>query len=179
MSALEVIAKPEFGKAELEWLTRLRSARAHSPGPPAFTLVFPGADWTAKELVRHVEATCAATARIRFCLRSAIIVPDLSTSSFNVFLVPDEGFGAIVRLHDRLHVGPLACCLRPEVPYIPHLTVASGTDLDLARRTKASLNTHDLAINGRIDAIEVRERDGGAAHCVAKVSLGRAVFRFH
>jgi hypothetical protein len=48
-----------------------------------------------------------------------MIVPDLSW--FHVFLVPDEGFGAIV----RPPVGSLAGGLHPEMPYIPHLTVAS------------------------------------------------------
>jgi hypothetical protein len=176
MSAIEVVAKPEFGKAELEWLLNLRQTRAHSSGPPAFTLVFPGADSTMKEVVQHVEATCAFTSRIRFCLRSAIIVPDFNMSWFHVFLVPDEGFGAIIRLHDRLHVGPLASCLRPEVPYIPHLTVASAKELDVARRTKASLNARDLAITGRIDKLEVHENRADGPRCIARIELARRVF---
>jgi hypothetical protein len=169
MSALEVVAKPKFGKPELEWLMRVREARASSSGPPAFTLVFPGADSTTDEVVRHIKATCATISRIRFCLRSALIVPDLN--GFHVFLVPDEGFGAIVRLHDRLHVGPLARCLRPEMPYIPHLTITSTTELAAARRTKTSLNAHDLSIAGRIDEIEIHERDDDAPRRVATVPL--------
>ncbi|HTZ36535.1 MAG TPA: 2'-5' RNA ligase family protein [Stellaceae bacterium] len=173
MGTLEVVARPEFGRAEFEWLSRLRCTMSRGPGEPAFTLVFPGGGASAPDIVKHVEATCATTPRIRFCLRSAVIVPEPNASAFHVFLVPDEGFGAIIRLHDRLHVGPLAGCLRPEVPYIPHLTVASTRDFDQARRTKASLNAHDLAIDGRIEAIEVHERDAGAAHCVARVPLAR------
>ena len=174
MGAIEVVAKPAFNKAELQWLTRLRETRAHSPGQPWFTLVFPGSESSAKEIVDHIAATCALTPRIRFCLRSAMIVPDFNMSWFHVFLVPDEGFGSIIRLHDRLHVGPLASCLRPETPYIPHLTVASTRELDLARRTKASLNAQDLAISGRIDEIEVNERHADGSRCVARVGLGKA-----
>jgi hypothetical protein len=154
MGAVEVVAKPAFNKAEMQWLMRLRETRMHSAGPPWFT--------------------CAVTSRIRFCLRSAMIVPDFNMSWFHVFLVPDEGFGAIIRLHDRLHVGPLASCLRPETPYIPHLTVASVRELDLARRTKASLNSQDLAISGRIDEIEVNERQADGSRCVARVGLGKS-----
>ena len=179
MVALEVVAKPEFGKAEFEWLTQLRRTKTHNPlGAPAFTLVFPGSDASAREVVRHVEATCAMTTRFRFCLRSAMIVPEPRTGWFHVFLVPDEGFGAIIRLHDRLHVGPLACCLRPDIPYIPHVTVASTREFDGARRTMASFNAKDLAIIGRVDEIEVHERDGGAPRCVARVPLARGGF-FH
>ena len=177
MGALEVVAKPEFGKPEHEWLTQLRQTKTHGAGPPAFTLVFPGAA-SSIEVVKHVEAICAATTRIRFCLRSAMIVPEHKMGWYHVFLMPDEGFGAIIRLHARLHVGPLACCLRPETPYLPHLTVASSKDFDAARETMSSLNARDLAIAGRIDAIEVHERDSVEDRCVATVPLARGGF-FH
>jgi len=171
MSALEVVAKPVFAKAEMDWLVHLRETQAHTAGSPEFTLVFPGSEFAAPEIVQHVEAVCAVTPRIRFCLRSAVIVPDLGMSWFHVFLVPDEGFGAIVRLHERLHVGPLANCMRPETPYIPHLTVASVKEFDLARRTKATLNAKDLAIAGHIDEIEVHQRDSTTPRCIARIAL--------
>ena len=175
MSALEVVARPEFGKAELDWLTHLRQTRAHSAGAPAFTLVFPGAE-SAHEVVKHVGETCAGVARIRFCLRSAMIVPESKMGLYHVFLVPDEGFGAIIRLHDKLHTGPLACCLHPETPYIPHVTVASTKEFEAARQTVALLNAKDLAIAGRIDEIEVHERDSAVPRCLAKVPLRHGFF---
>ena len=171
MSAIEVVAKPVLSKAESEWLIQVRERQAHNVGPPEFTLVFPGTTSPTREVTEHVKAVCAATSRIHFCLRSAVIVPDDSHSSFLVFLVPDAGFGAIVRLHDRLHVGPLAACLRPEVPYIPHITIAAVKEFVLARRIKASLNSNDFAIAGHLDELEVHERDAGAPRCVAKVPL--------
>ena len=171
MGALEVVAKPVFGKSDAEWLIRAREEHAHSPGAPEFTLVFPGTEFSTDDVVSHVAATCALTSPIKFCLRSAVIVPELGASRFIVFLVPDEGFGAIIRLHDRLHVGPLAGCLRPETPYIPHLTIASVADFNAARRIKAKLNGFDLGIDGRIDALEVHERGAGAAKCIANLPL--------
>jgi 2'-5' RNA ligase len=178
MSALEVVARPEFGKAELEWLMQLRKTRTHGSETPAFTLVFPGTDAATDEIVKHVEKACAATARIRFCLRSALVVPEHKMGWYHVFLVPDEGFGAIIRLHERLHTGPLACCLRPDISYIPHVTVASTAELGSARQTMTSLNAKDLAITGRIDEIEIQERDSTEPRCIAKVPLARGGF-FH
>jgi 2'-5' RNA ligase len=177
MSALEVVAKPEFGKAELEWLTQFPEKWVHGERAPAFTLVFPGAE-SAEDVVRHVEAVCAGTARIRFCLRTAMIVPEYKTGWFHVFLVPEEGFGAIIRLHDRLHHGPLARCWNPDPPYIPHLTVASMRDLDHARDTMAALNTRDLAITGRLEALEVQERELAQPRCIARIPFARNGF-FH
>jgi 2'-5' RNA ligase len=169
MSAIEVVAKPRFAEAETAWLVQLRETRAHSPGDPDFTLVFPGTEAPLREVVRHVEAICARTPRIRFRLRSAVIVPDMGM--YHVFLVPDEGFGAIIRLHEHLHVGLLADCLRPDVPYIPHLTIATTGDLTVARRIKASLNANDFDIVGHINELEIHQRDAAVARCVATVAL--------
>ena len=171
MGTLEVVARPVFGKSDAEWLVRARQEHAHSPGAPEFTLVFPSADLSAEDVLSHVAATCATTTPIKFCLRSAMIVPEPGSGWFHVFLVPDEGFGAIVRLHDQLHVGPMASCLRPEMPYIPHLTIASVNDFSVARRIKAKLNGFDLGIDSRIDALEVHERSAGAAKCIATLPL--------
>src|SRR5258708_5308068 len=171
MSTLEVVAKPVFAKSDAEWLVRARQEHAHSPGAPEFTLVFPGAELAADDVLSHVAATCATTPALIFCLRSAVIVPEPGSGAFHIFLVPDEGFGAIIRLHDRLHVGPMAGCLRPEIPYIPHLTIASVNDFSVARRIKAKLNGYELEIDGRIDALEVHERDAGATKCIASIPL--------
>ena len=43
MEVLEVVTRPQFHKAELAWLTEIRRKRTGNPGPPKFTLVFPGA----------------------------------------------------------------------------------------------------------------------------------------
>jgi 2'-5' RNA ligase len=137
--------------------------------------VFPGAQ-SADEVVKHVKETCAAASRIRFCLRSAMIVPEGKMGLYHVFLVPDEGFGAIIRLHERLHTGPLACCLRPDRPYIPHVTVASTQEFDAARQTMALLNAKELAITGRIDEVEVHERDSAVPRCLARVPLKHGFF---
>jgi len=171
MSTIEVVAKPVFSKSDAEWLIKARAEHAHSPGPPEFTLVFPGAEFSAADIVTHVAATCTVTAPVKFCLRSAVIVPEHGSDRFHIFLVPDEGFGAIIRLHDQLHVGPLASCLRPEVPYIPHLTIASVADFKVARRIKAKLNGYDLGIDGRIEALEIHERDAGCSKCIANLPL--------
>ena len=153
---------------------RLREARARNSGPPHFTLVFPGSSLEPHEFARQVAAAAAGATRIRFCLRSAIVVPDPEVSAYHVFLVPDEGFGSIVRLHDRLHATSLTACLRPNVSYIPHVTVASAHDFAAARKIAASLNSKEFAINGRIDELAVHRRDGDVVRCIARVPLAKA-----
>jgi 2'-5' RNA ligase len=173
MSSLEVVATPVFASKDRDWLVRLRHGHAKHPGPPHFTLVFPGSSLEAQDYTKHVAAASAGLRRIAFRLRGAVVVPDPQVRCFHVFLVPDEGFAAIIRLHERLHAGPLEVCLRPNVPYLPHLTVASEREFAAARRLAASLNAQDIDIAGRLDELEIQHREGEVARSIAKVPLAK------
>jgi hypothetical protein len=174
MDTLYVVAKPSFVKADLLWLTAIRAKRAGNFGPPQFTLVFPGANMEQTAFATLVRSRTANTRRIRFRLRSAVVVPEPIFGHFHVFLVPDEGFGAIVRLHDRLHVGPLEVCLRPEMPYLPHVTVATESNYAVGRKLAAEINSCDLSIVGVIDKLQIERRNGDVARLHSEVPLARA-----
>jgi 2'-5' RNA ligase len=173
MSTFEVVATPVFASKDRDWIVRLRHGHAKNPGPPHFTLVFPGSNLEAQDYTKHIAAASAGLRCISFRLRGAVVVPDPLVRCFHVFLVPDEGFAAIIRLHERLHAGPLEACLRPDVPYLPHLTVASEREFGPARRLAASLNAQDIDITGRIDELQIHRRDGAIGHCIAKVPLAK------
>jgi 2'-5' RNA ligase len=171
----EVIAAPEFAAADLAWLTALRQAHAGSRGgPPHFTLVFPGSTLETAEFTTEVQHAAAGLKRIRFCLRSAMIVLDPEVHSFHVFLVPDEGFGALIRLHDKLHSSRLAPQRRDTPPYVPHITVATERDFAAAHAHADLLNAKNMAICGRLDELIIQRRDGETARLVRKVALTKA-----
>jgi 2'-5' RNA ligase len=173
MDSLEVVARPQFDKTDLAWLTEIRSRRTGNPGPPYFTLVFPGADLAPAEFAALVRARVAAIPRIRFHLRSALVVPEATVRRFHVFLVPDEGFGAILKLHEAIHSGPLEGALRPDTPYIPHITVATSADYTAARKVAASLNAHGIDIPGVIDRLQVEHRLGETIKPLADIHLAK------
>jgi len=174
MESLEVIARPHFDKDDLAWLTDIRSRRAGSRGPPYFTLVFPGVDMTPKAFADRIRMNAQDFPRIRFRLRSALVAPEHTVRRFHVFLIPDEGFGAILRLHDALHVGPIETALRPETPYLPHITVATTTDHAAARKVAQALNQGGVDIHGHIDALQVERRTGEVIKEVAEIPLAKA-----
>lgn len=173
MESLEVIARPQFEKPDLAWLTDIRSRRAGNRGPPYFTLVFAGAEMPAHDFAAHVRAAAADIPRIRFRLRAALVAPEPTVARFHVFLVPDEGFGAILRLHEALHTGPVEAALNPERPYIPHITVATLADYAEARRLAAALNRGDIDIQGQIESLEVERRTGDTIRKVADAPLAK------
>ena len=169
--SFEVVAVPEFAPNDLEWIVRMRRSRAGNKGPPYFTLVFPGSDLDAPHYTAQVKAVARQVKRIRFRLRSAMVVPDPQVQSFHVFLVPDEGFSTIIRLHERLHGGALSVCQRLDMPYIPHLTIASERDIDTARSVASGLNAKDIAISGRIDSLVIQRREGEVVKLIGKHDL--------
>jgi 2'-5' RNA ligase len=174
METLEVIARPHFDKSDLAWLTDIRSRRAGSRGPPYFTLIFHGAQMTPSAFAEQVRKVAAGVPRIRFRLRSALVVPEPTVGRFHVFLIPDEGFGAILKLHDALHVGGIEAALRSDTPYLPHITVATTTSHEGARKLAQALNLGDIDIAGHIETLEVERRAGEVVRKVAEVPLAKS-----
>lgn len=171
MDTLEVIARPHFEKADLAWLTDIRSRRAGSRGPPYFTLVFHGTEMEPAAFVEQVRTLAAGIPRIRFRLRCALVAPEPLVGRHHVFLVPDEGFGAISRLYDALHVGDIEVGLRFDSAYLPHITVATTDDYAAARKLAQALNLGGIDISGHIDALEVERRNGDIVRKVAEIPL--------
>ena len=171
----EVIAAPEFAVADLGWLTKVREAHAGGHGgAPYFTLVFPGSELKTDDFTAEVQRAVVGVKRIRFCLRAAMVVLDPEVHSFHVFLVPDEGFGALIRLHDKLHNGRFAAYRREASPYIPHVTVGSEREFAAAHTLAATFNAKDMAVWGRVDELIIQRRDGEVARAVRKVPLAKS-----
>jgi hypothetical protein len=75
---------------------------------PHFTFVFPTFTLTESALIDHVTAVIAAMPAFDFVIRCAVLGDDAFSDNTHVFLVPDEGYSQIVRLHDRLYTDILA-----------------------------------------------------------------------
>lgn len=171
MESLEVIARPHFEKADEGWLTDIRKRRAGSRGPPYFTLVFPGVEMEPHAFAEVIRKNAHDIPRIRFRLRSALVAPEPTVGRFHVFLIPDEGFGAILKLHEALHVGPVEAAIRPDTPYLPHITVATCAERDTARKLAHVLNQGGIDIHGHIEALTVERRTGEVIREVAEIPL--------
>jgi len=72
-----------------------------------------------------------------------------------VLLIPDEGNGRLLRLHDSLYIGILAEKWLMKIPYIPHMTVANLEDCQECKDLTAEVNREGLKIAGLIRAVEI------------------------
>ena len=86
--------------------------------------------------------------RIKFISKCTVIVKDSFSEFTDLFLVPDEGYSDIVKLHDKLYSGILKNNLRFDIPYIPHIGIGGSTNPVECKSIADELNKSNFSING-------------------------------
>ena len=127
---------------------------------PHFTMVFQVRDLAETVFSERVARAAASSVAIRFICRYAMLHNDASSDDYYVFLVPDEGFSGLARLHDLLYMEALASKLRLDIPYLPHIGIATLKDPAHCKRLADEVNHKHLAIQGTVENISVVEYDG-------------------
>lgn len=93
--------------------------------------------------------------KIQFAVKCAALGKDHLSGFTHVFLVPDQGYSDILKLHDRLYTGLLAPELRLDLPFIPHLTIASSVDAHICKELAQGINSRDISIHGVIGNLDI------------------------
>lgn len=130
MINLLVVNYPTISADDFAWIQDIRQQQDElnfRAIDPHFTLVFPIIESDRVTLVRHIKRSIQCIQPFDFTLRCAILCNDDFSKYTHVFLVPDEGYSKIVKLHDRLYTGILADKLRLDLPFIPHIGIANGS----------------------------------------------------
>jgi 2'-5' RNA ligase len=170
---LAIVAYPQLSDVDRRWIEEFR--RAHDPQSSLiaahFTLVFP-AEVPTDDLVEHARAVLNNFQAFSFVLGRARTVKSVIGQGAHVFLVPDHGATPIIDLHDRLYSGFLESHLRPDIPFIPHITVAAHVDVDECERLTAILNEQRREIRGEVTGVDVVQ-GGGDARSMAHLELVR------
>ena len=109
---------------------------------------------------RHIKAEKLNTQPFAFTLTKAVVEENIYPKYFQVHLVANEPIAGIVELHDSLYVGVLASELRKDIPYVPHITVASNENKELIQQLADEINKSGLAIKGDVDGVTVSSFDG-------------------
>jgi 2'-5' RNA ligase len=128
---------------------------------PHFTMVFGIADMADSDYIQHVSAVAKTARRVSFDVCYAMLGADDESDIAHVFLVPDGGYGALSRLHDRLYSGHFASKLRLDIPYVPHITIGTLTDRRAAKALCDELNDRGLTISGAVESLTVGALENG------------------
>lgn len=161
--ALAVVNYPTLSEEDYEWIQSVR--KEHDPlyygvVDSHISLVFPTDGVEESTFVDHIGEKARSTSSFEVVFRCAILGDPDFQGHAHAFLVPDEGFSNIVRLHDRLYTGPLADFLRLDVPFIPHVGIANMPEPEDCKAIIDDLNAENFEIPGRVESLDVVEYDG-------------------
>jgi 2'-5' RNA ligase len=158
LATLAVVAYPNLAERDRRWVESIRAR--HDPQAARlnahFTCVFP-ATLSAPVLVEHVSVVLARFRTIRFVIRRAIAFRDPLAGNSHVFLVPDEGREELIALHDGLYGDTLQIHLRHDIPFEPHMTVATLDTFEACEGLAHAMNGAFPAIPGVVNAVDVVE----------------------
>ncbi|MGQ9369852.1 2'-5' RNA ligase family protein [Azospirillum sp. ST 5-10] len=170
---IAVIAEPLFRESDRLWIEAVRERHdpQHRRVRPHFTLVFPQSCGDPAPIIEHVEEVTARHTAMAAHLRVAVPVKDHLGTATHVYLMPDEGFSALVRLHDDLHRNVLADSLRLDVPYMPHVTVAVAEEAAAAKAIADGLNARAFDVACQIDAVSVVRCDTAHLQVLTRIGL--------
>ncbi len=156
--SLLVIAYPELKKKDHDWIQDLRNkydVLYYDVVKPHFTFVFPVFTLKKKELISEIKEKSKGLKEIEFCLRSAVLNKDSFNDYWHVFLVPDEGFSNIIKIHDKFYSGKLKDELFLAIQFTPHLGVGNSTNANECKKLVDELNKKNFEIHGRIKNLTI------------------------
>lgn len=162
--------------ADRAWIDDLRGRHRGSIFEAALgahvTLVFPTDATDPTSASSHLATVAADTVPFDLVFRAAMPWLDRYTGETFVYLVPDAGNAALIRLHDQLYSGPFAEVLRLDLPYVPHITLGRFGEAKVAKALVDDLNAQDIYIEARLDTVELfRLEEGEAPRRLAEVAL--------
>ena len=135
-------------------------------------MVFGLTDVPADTLEAHVHAVADTVPPIAFVLRHTVI--DAVGENAYLYLVPQEGGGALGRLHGALYTGPLLSAITLGVPFVPHITIGRFVDDASAKAVFDEVRGAGVDIVGRLSALTIVQLDGDVLRPLATVALNGA-----
>jgi hypothetical protein len=98
-------------------------------------------------------------------------VKDSFSPKTHLFLVPDEGYSTLVKLHDTFYRGVLEPALSLDVTYIPHLTIGDHLHAQMLKPVADAINYQNKCISGRVTTLDVLRYEEGSIETIHVVSL--------
>lgn len=159
--ALLAIAYPKISRSDFNWIQSIRKKndRQFNLVKPHITLVFGTEKLNSKEFTDHIQNKVHAFKSFQITLDSAKIVEDDSKNHCHAFLVPSIGFNEINELHDLLYEDELESELRHDIPFMPHLTIGSGSREEMTALVDR-INESKISIKGSVNQVSIISFDG-------------------
>lgn len=169
-----VVSYPKISKKNYDWIQKVRQKNDElyfNIIKPHFTLVFPLSSVFKKDLIKHSKTILSKTKKFEFLIKKAVIEKDAFNKYTHTFLVPDNGYNKIIKLHNKLYTGILKPELKKDIPYIPHIGIGNNKNPEISRKLAEEINTQKIIINGLIDKIDICEYENDKITTIGIVRL--------
>lgn len=170
---LHVIAYPQLAASDYEMIQSCR--RNHNSLfeviAPHFTIVFSVPDMPAADFIAEIKKQADHIPAIQFCIRCAVINKDSFSNNYDAFLVPDEGFSQIVKLHDKLYSNKLSRYHLLDISYLPHISIANSPEVLAIKKIADQWNEKEFAINGAISSLDIINYENRVITTIEKIHL--------
>ena len=169
-----VLAYPNISESDYQFIQDYRKKydpKYFSLVEPHFTIVFSTSNLSEDEFVVEVEKQTQGISKFDFKIRCATINQDDSKDFYHEFLVPDEGYSNIVKLHDKLYSDIFLDNLRFDIDFVPHIGIGNSEDVLVSKRRIDELNAKDLLIEGTVQVLDIVKYENNQISTVKKVTL--------
>ena len=172
--ALLVVAYPEIRGQDFDQIQDFRRVNDElyfKVVDPHFTIVFPVFDWEPERFVDEIVKQAQGIGPIQFTLRSAVLNKDAFNDYYHTFLVPDEGYGRFIRLHDRMYADRLFSQRVLTVDFIPHVGIGNSLEPQECLQMMREWNQEDFAISGRVSAVDIINYEHDTTETIRRIRL--------
>jgi 2'-5' RNA ligase len=170
---LLVIAYPKLTDEDLLRIENFRKEndKMFDVVRPHFTFVFPVADISVADFTAEIKEQLKQAEPISFCLRCSTINKDDFSEYYHAFIVPDEGFSQIVKLHDKLYSDKLFIHQRLDIDFIPHITIGNSKDKLVCKKMVDEWNSKTFLITGTVSTLDIAQYENDKVTTIEKITL--------
>lgn len=169
-----VIAYPDLEKKDFDKIQHYRELNDKlffKVIAPHFTIVFPVFDKTETEFIDEVKLQATNIEKFNFKIKCSTINKDSFSDHYHSFLVPDEGFSNIIKLHDKLYCDKLKDNLRLDIDFIPHIGIGNSLDKYLCKSMVDEWNKTDFSITGAVTKLTIVKYDNDKVTEIESINL--------
>jgi 2'-5' RNA ligase len=172
--ALAVVNYPTLSEKDFRWIQSVREKYDKlffNVVAPHFTLVFPTENISFELLFTHIQKVAERFEPFEFTIRCATVGDPDFMEHAHLFLIPDEGFSKMVKLHDAFYRGPLEPELRLDLPFVPHIGIASLPKPEACKKLADELNAQNFEIRGKVEMLDIIRYDGITTETIRQIGL--------
>lgn len=172
--AFAVVNYPTLSKSDFQWIQTIRKKHDklfYKIVEPHFTIVFPTENIDVDTLSNHINKVSEKVDSFEFIARCVTVGDPDFMGHAHIFMIPDEGFSKLVKLHDVFYTGPLAPELRLDLPFVPHIGIASDPSAVECKKLVDRLNKQGFEVDGKVEKLDIIEFDGESTKTIEQIEL--------